>query len=184
MGIPNQPETLLTGTEQSLWKPTGNWSCLSTKESKAQRHQMFSSEAKQKNQTHHTPKQKKKKEMNEGFLWNVRMWKYTTCQLEYTEYSTALKKVPVLRDLPSSSVESERKKTKNFHQASAQYPVFFLASSVPLRKCQNFEASPKITNYRFPLREISWGLQKTHSLGLNTHTSHTVADTVLGFIYF
>lgn len=67
------------------------------------------------------------------------------------------------------------KKNENFHQASAQYPVFS-----PLRKCQNFEVSPKITNYGFPLREISWGLQKKHSLGLNTHTSCTVADMVLG----
>lgn len=56
--------------------------------------------------------------------------KNTNSQLEHMNYGPAhiFFFWPILRDLPPSSAESARKNEK-FRQASAQYQIFFLAST-------------------------------------------------------
>lgn len=84
VGMPNQSEALLTWTELPLWKPQGTDPASAPGKAKPDGTACFLLRQNRKIKTHHMPT-KQKNGMNEAFLWNDRMWKYTNCQLEYTE---------------------------------------------------------------------------------------------------
>lgn len=147
---------------------------------------MFSSETKQKNQNIIHAKTKINEMMNEAFLWHFRMGKKNTnCQLEHMNYSPAHFFFCLFYGTFLPQVWKVRGKIKTFHQILVSNVFSSKNSLKPFKKkCQHFEVSPKITNYRSILREIGWGLQKTFSLGLLIHTSMHCGWAGPGFYLF